>query len=319
MEKTPLISIVILNYNGVKYLSKTLELVFNINYSNKEIVIVDNCSTDGSIKFLKKLKNIKLIENKKNLGYSAGKNIGVRQAKGKFILLLDEDILIDKEIDFNKLIKSYVEKNIAFISFLLPDKGENSTYRYGGFFNYLGIKVKKPFSLPYFKTKNELVEIPSPDGGAIFFERKFFLDLGGYDESQPYYIDVGDIGPRACICSNRKTYLQTRYIFVHLGVERKGIEAWCEKYKYTFSGNSAIIIKNYSLFNLFPALLLSFIFFSLKTLKHFIVKKDFRILKSFITSIIILIKNLKYYIGKRNIIQGKRINSDIFLKIKWQE
>ena len=64
---------------------------------NFEIIVVDNGSTDGSPKYLiKKFPKINLIQNKKNLGYAEGNNIGVKNAKGSFILILNNDVVLDK-------------------------------------------------------------------------------------------------------------------------------------------------------------------------------------------------------------------------------
>ena len=99
-NKTPLISVVMLNYNGLKYLKRTIHPILKLNYPTFEFIIVDNGSTDGSIEFIKKFKRIKLIENGENLGYSKGKNIGVKHAKGEYVLLLDNDILL--VLQYNK-------------------------------------------------------------------------------------------------------------------------------------------------------------------------------------------------------------------------
>src|SRR3989344_1917843 len=113
-KKYPLISVVMLNYNGLKYLKKTIPPILKLDYPNYEFIIVDNGSTDGSIEFIKKFKKIKLIENKENLGYGKGKNIGVKEANGEYILLLDNDIIIREKTIIKNLIK-YNNKNTAFV------------------------------------------------------------------------------------------------------------------------------------------------------------------------------------------------------------
>lgn len=91
----PLVSIIILNRNGLKHL-KTLFKDFSkkTNYSNFEIIVVDNDSSDDSVKFLKELSNlnIRIIENKENVSFSKGNNDAVKVAKGEYILLMNNDI-----------------------------------------------------------------------------------------------------------------------------------------------------------------------------------------------------------------------------------
>ena len=93
-DNCPLVSVVMLNYNGLKYLKETIPPILELDYPNYEFIIVDNGSTDGSIEFINEFEKIRLIENGENLGYSNGKNIGVWEAKGEYILSLDNDILI---------------------------------------------------------------------------------------------------------------------------------------------------------------------------------------------------------------------------------
>lgn len=102
-----MISIIILNWNGKKMTEKCLNsLIPQIN-KNFEIIIVDNASADGSPKYLrKKFPKIKLVQSKKNLGYAGGNNLGVKNAKGDYYLILNNDLIVDKnflkEISKNK-------------------------------------------------------------------------------------------------------------------------------------------------------------------------------------------------------------------------
>lgn len=87
----PLISIVIPNYNGVLFVAEALESVFNQDYMNKEVIIVDDGSTDGSLELLRTYEGkIRLIETE-NLGAAAARNAGLLAAKGELIAFLDSD------------------------------------------------------------------------------------------------------------------------------------------------------------------------------------------------------------------------------------
>jgi len=96
------ISIVILNYKSrglLKQCLKAIKLIsLNITY---EIIVVDNASGDGSVQMVKQdFPQVKIIKNSQNQGYAAGNNLGIKQAQGKFILVLNPDItVLDRAIE----------------------------------------------------------------------------------------------------------------------------------------------------------------------------------------------------------------------------
>jgi glycosyltransferase involved in cell wall biosynthesis len=87
----PLISVIIPNYNGVLFLAEALESVLAQDYQNKEVILVDDGSSDGSLELLRTYEGkIKLIQTE-NFGAAAARNVGLFAAKGELIALLDSD------------------------------------------------------------------------------------------------------------------------------------------------------------------------------------------------------------------------------------
>ena len=96
MNENPLISVVVLNYNAGELLLNCIESIKKSIYKNLEIIVVDNISTDKSQKMCKeKYPDIKLIQNDKNFGYCEGNNIGIREAKGDYIIILNPDTIVE--------------------------------------------------------------------------------------------------------------------------------------------------------------------------------------------------------------------------------
>ena len=100
----PEISIIILNWNGKKYLKKCLNSVLKQSYKNFEIIFVDNASTDKSVDFIRKnygreirSKKINIVINEKNCGFAKGNNIGIGYACGKYLAFLNPDTFVDKD------------------------------------------------------------------------------------------------------------------------------------------------------------------------------------------------------------------------------
>jgi GT2 family glycosyltransferase len=95
------LSIIIVSYNTIGLTKKCIKSILEDQKNrNVQIVVVDNKSTDGSVKMLRGLwrkhKNISLIENDKNLGFAKGVNIGIGKSDRKYILLLNSDTVVEK-------------------------------------------------------------------------------------------------------------------------------------------------------------------------------------------------------------------------------
>lgn len=98
-KDTPLVSVIIVNYNGKQFMQECFDSLFKIEFpkSQYEVIMVDNASKDLSLDFVEKhFPQIKVIISSKNLGFAGGVNLGVREAKGKYIVLLNNDTRVDK-------------------------------------------------------------------------------------------------------------------------------------------------------------------------------------------------------------------------------
>lgn len=95
--KTGLVSVVILNWNGMRYIGRCIESVLQQTYKNLEIIIIDNGSTDDSVELVKeKYPKVKLIKNKVNEGFCRANNTGFKLARGEYILPLNYDVILTK-------------------------------------------------------------------------------------------------------------------------------------------------------------------------------------------------------------------------------
>ncbi len=92
------VSIVILTFNQLKYTQKCIESILGCTPEAHEIIFVDNASTDGTVKWLREMvknhANCKLIRNDENRGFAAGNNQGMAEAKGDYIVLMNNDVVV---------------------------------------------------------------------------------------------------------------------------------------------------------------------------------------------------------------------------------
>ena len=105
------LSVVIPNYNGEELLGKNLPKVLS-SVEDAEIIVVDDASSDGSLKVLGNFKHkIKIIKNEKNLGFSSTVNRGVKEAKGGIVILLNTDVIPEKGF-LDPLLSHFKDDNV---------------------------------------------------------------------------------------------------------------------------------------------------------------------------------------------------------------
>ena len=98
MEEHPLISVVVLNWNGTPFVEQCLTSLMAQTYTPLEIIVVDNASTDGSAELIReKFHPARIIVNEKNLGFGGGNNVGIRSAQGRYIMMLNNDTRLDPQ------------------------------------------------------------------------------------------------------------------------------------------------------------------------------------------------------------------------------
>jgi len=120
MSKKSLVSVNILTHNSQDLIGPCLNSVLKQTYKDIEILVIDNASTDNTLKVISKLIsssriNIKLIKSKDNLGFAAGHNIGIKKCNGEYILCLNDDAVLSKNFIKNAIEAIEVDKKIGAI------------------------------------------------------------------------------------------------------------------------------------------------------------------------------------------------------------
>ena len=117
------LSIIILNYNVRYFLEQCVLSVENaIKNNDAEIIVIDNNSSDDSCAMMKlRFPNVKLIENKENLGFPKGNNIGVAQAKGEYICILNPDTVVAEDAFTKVLAFAKKQSHLGIVGVKLID------------------------------------------------------------------------------------------------------------------------------------------------------------------------------------------------------
>lgn len=98
MKTEPLVSIITINYNESGVTLEMLESLKELTYANVEVIVVDNASPNDDPNRIKEaFPNVNLIKSKENLGFAGGNNLGVRAAKGDYLLFINNDTIVPKD------------------------------------------------------------------------------------------------------------------------------------------------------------------------------------------------------------------------------
>jgi len=106
-NKSPLISIITLNYNQIKVTCEFLDSTEKLTYRNFEIILVDNASKENPTELIRsKYPNVRLIVNDTNLGFTGGNNVGIRAAKGDYYFVVNNDTEVTPDL-FERLLEPF--------------------------------------------------------------------------------------------------------------------------------------------------------------------------------------------------------------------
>lgn len=214
-------TVVIPNYNGIKYIDDCLASLYEGTVV-PEIIVVDNHSEDGSFELVKeKYPKARLIVFTENKGFSAAVNAGIKAAHTKYVLLLNNDTVADERMVV-ELEKALEENESAFsaaakmISLYAPERLDGA----GDFYCALGWAFArgKDKSRDAFHKPGRIF---SACGGAALYRRKLFDNVGYFDENHFAYLEDIDLGYRANIYGYYNIYVPTAQVF-HAGSAASG-------------------------------------------------------------------------------------------------
>jgi len=214
MNEKSLISIIVLNYNAGELLLNCINSLMKSTYQNIEILVVDNISSDDShTKCKKQFPDIKLIQNRKNLGYCGGNNVGIKEAKGEFIVILNPDTIVEENwLDemfnaFNEFGDGLYQPKIISLneSDIIQSTG-NMIHAFG--FGFARDKGKK-----IIEKKEEIEKIGYASGTCLFTTKKVLEKVGLLDEFLFLYHDDLDLGWRAAQIGINSYYVPESKIF----------------------------------------------------------------------------------------------------------
>ncbi|WP_374542396.1 glycosyltransferase family 2 protein [Flavobacterium sp.] len=205
------LSVIILNYNVRYFLEQCVYSVQKaLAHINGEIIVVDNASSDDSCQMMRtKFPDVTLIVNHDNLGFPKGNNIGVAQAKGEYICILNPDTVVAEDT-FVKILASIgksIPLNVGIIGCklidgsgrFLPESKRGVPTPWVAFTKIFGLykwfPTTKWFNQYYAQhlTKDENGQVDILVGAFMVMKKKLYLEVGGFDENCFMYSDDIDL------------------------------------------------------------------------------------------------------------------------------
>ncbi|MFX1329788.1 MAG: glycosyltransferase family 2 protein [Promethearchaeota archaeon] len=318
--KEPLVSVIILNYNGRPHLKDCFNSLYNLDFDldKVELILVDNNSQDDSLEFMENnYKDVKLIKLKKNYGFASGNNIGARKSNGKYIILLNNDTTVDKNW-LSELVKvADSSKEIGIVASKIYYFNEKNIIDFAGSYGDRCLRTNhagrnKPDSKAHSIQRNILY----PCGASMLIKKELYSKIGLFDPAYFIYCEDLDVGIRSWICGYKVVIAPQSKIWHK--INRKVINPDSLKKSFLLERNKIrTIIKNYefqSVLYLLPAYIIKKLFeiaYRKTRLKNIVFY-----LYSIFRSIIWNIKNIRSLIKYRSFIQRSRIiNDKLFFKI----
>jgi GT2 family glycosyltransferase len=307
-KKRPLVSIIILNFNGLNLLRECLQSVFKTHYPNYEVIVIDNGSTDGScIMIEKEFPRASLIRNIENLGYSEGNNIGILRSRGDYIVLLNNDTIVAPEwlseltIEAERNPECFYQPKILFV-------GSNRINSVGNYVQLFGFAFPCGLGEVDVGQYDHKHNASYASGACVFASKQLVEDVGLLDEGFfAFYEDV-NWGWRGLMRGYITTYVPSAVIYHRWG-SSWGRSMSSKKFFLIERSRLASVLRNYS-FRTLVALFPMLVFFELSVFSYCFLRG---FLSEKISIYADLLRLRRVLISQRRELQKRRKMSDGFV------
>ena len=222
-QSLPLVSIIIVNWNGRDHLRRCLNSVADQTFRDYEVLVVDNGSEDGSADMVRSdFPNVRLFEQNTNLGFAKANNLAAAAARGQWLALLNNDAFPLPEW-LEALVNATQEKPqyASFASCLLRHGRAGILDGAGDSYHVFGRPWRNGHNQPLISPWTQPRPVFGPCAAAALYRRNVFLSLGGFDESFFCYLEDVDLAFRMNLAGRPCYYVPNAKVF-HVGSATQG-------------------------------------------------------------------------------------------------
>jgi len=241
------LSIIILNYNVRYFLEQcVLSVQEALSGIDSEIIVIDNNSSDDSCVMIeKRFPDVKLIRNSENFGFPKGNNIGVTQARGKYICILNPDTVVAEDTFYKILAFAERQTNLGIVGCklidgtgnFLPESKRGVPTPWVSFTKVFGLyKIFPKWKLfnQYYAQQileNETGKVDILVGAFMFMQRDLYIELKGFDENCFMYADDIDLSYRALLKQKENYYFHETTILHYKGESTVKDEKYMKRFQ----------------------------------------------------------------------------------------
>jgi GT2 family glycosyltransferase len=262
---SPLVSIVIVNWNGLHWLKMCLPSLDKQQYKNIEILLVDNASTDASIAWTKKqYPKVRIFRNTKNLGFAGANNVGYRHAKGAYVLLLNNDTVVKPNFLTELVKKAQSSPDIGAVqSKLLLMDDTTRLDAAGAFLTPTGFLLHWGFGKKDHPKYDKTESMYTAKGAAVMFPKAVLkevaIDNNIFDPDYFAYFEETDLCHRIWLTGKRVVYAPKSVILHKMGGTSTGMDNAFIQY-HSFKNRIRTYLKNLEVRELVKLLPVHFVF-----------------------------------------------------------
>lgn len=213
------VSVIIVNWNGERFLERCLDALMNQTIKPHEIILVDNASSDESLEIVRRFPLVRLIALDHNSGFARGNNLAINMAsdESEWIALINPDAFADPY--WLEALLASVESNPEFDMFgskLVNAANPMLLDGAGDVYHMSGLVWRRGYGKPVSEVTNKECEVFSPCAAAALYRRSALRKSGGFDESYFCYVEDVDLGFRLRLAGYRCLYVPQSVVH-HVG------------------------------------------------------------------------------------------------------
>ena len=313
----PLVSILVLNYNGKKFLEACFNSLLECTYSNFEIVLVDNKSTDDSVAYTEaSYPMVKIVQTGKNGGYSRAYNIAFRETHGKYYLLLNNDVVVAKDWLEPLVQRAEADQSIGALQPKIRSLIDDGYFEYAGACGGFMDKYGYPFlrgRIFYTIEKDEgqyddETDVFWTSGAAMFIRAEALQKSGDLDEDFVHHMEEIDLCWRLHLVGYRLKVIPESVIYHYAGATIKADSF--KKIYWNHRNGIFTLIKNLEGNNLLKKLIVRYTLDFMNIIQASLGQFDFKHAYAIIKSHIWLLLHIPMMFQKRKAVQKIRIVPD---------